>query len=180
MKISAVFLEVVRVEAEVLVAPLWEGERPPRGFAGRADWYLAGYLSRLVIDGRLRGRAGEATLVATQGRFLAPRLLLLGLGRRSGFEADGAAGLLRRAAAAVEGMQLGSVALEAPPADARSGLGPPLAQLVDAFAPVLPAAAGEIQILAESEDACDRWRTAIREAFPRGQHGGASGRLAWR
>ena len=38
----------------------------------------------------------------------------------------------------------------------------------DVFAGVLPPNEGEVQVLAGSEEECERWRAAIRDAFPRG------------
>ena len=48
MKIGALYHDLTRVEADLLVAPLWSGDRPPRGVAGLADWHLCGFLSRLM------------------------------------------------------------------------------------------------------------------------------------
>jgi hypothetical protein len=61
VKIGALYHDVTRVEADLLVAQLWSGDRPPRGIAGFADWHLCGFLSRLILAGRLRGDAGETT-----------------------------------------------------------------------------------------------------------------------
>ena len=37
MKIGALYHDVTRVEADLLVAPLWSDDRPPQGIAGFAD-----------------------------------------------------------------------------------------------------------------------------------------------
>jgi hypothetical protein len=177
VKISAVFHDVTRVESDCLVAPLWRGERPPRGLAGRADWHLCGFISRLILAGRLSGEIGETTLVAAQGKLVAPRLLLLGLGPRGAVDATAASGHLQRAAAVVGGLRLSSVALELPPVDSRPAMRALLGELGETFAGALPPGEGEIQILAATEDECERWRAAIRDAFPRGQVRSATARL---
>lgn len=168
MKINALFHDVTRVEADILVAPLWSDLRPPRGLAGRADWYLCGFLSRLILEDRLRGEPGETTLVAVQGRFHAPRLLLVGLGPRSALPARDYAAHLRHIAQVVRDLKLASVAIEMPPPEERLNLGSLLGELGEAFADVILTGEGELQILAGSEEECEAWRKTIREAFPRG------------
>lgn len=173
MKISALFHDITRVETDILIAPIWSDARPPGGLAGRADWYLCGFLSRLILAGRLRGEPGETTLVAVQGKLLAPRLLLVGMGPRAAVAARAYADHLRHAAEVVGDLKLSSVALEMPPADARTSLRTLLGELCEAFSDVVRAGEGELQILAGAEEECESWRKAIREAFPRG-HGYAS------
>ena len=169
MRIGALFHDVTRLEADLLVAPLWADERPPHGLAGRADWHLCGFLSRLILEGRLSGAAGETTLVAAQGRLLAPRLLLLGCGgREAPFDAVAGSALAERAAAVASGLKISSVAIEIPVSDTRAGLRSLVTRIGDMFTGVLPPNEGEVQVLAGSEEECERWRAAIREAFPRG------------
>jgi hypothetical protein len=169
VKIGALYHDVTRVEADLLVAPLWSGDRPPQGVAGYADWHLCGFLSRLILAGRLAGAPGETTLIAVQGRLLAPRLLLLGCGGRgSTFDADAGVAHARRAAAVAGDLKVSSVAIEVPVHESREGLRALVTRIGDAFAGVLPPNEGEVQILAGSEEECERWRAAIRDAFPRG------------
>jgi len=169
VKIGALYHDVTRVEADLLVAPLWSDDRPPRGVAGFADWHLCGFLSRLMIDGRLHGAAGETTLIAVQGRLLAPRLLLLGCGRHDApFDTEAGAAHAGRAAAVAGDLKISSVAIEVPVSETRAGLRSLVTRIGDAFAGVLPPNEGEVQVLAGSEEECERWRAAIRDAFPRG------------
>lgn len=169
MRIGALYHDVTRVEADLLVAPLRSGDRPPRGVAGFMDWHLCGFLSRLILDGRLSGALGETTLVASQGRLLAPRLLLLGCGpREAPFDAEAGAAHAERAARVAAGLGISSVAIEVPVTDTRAGLRSLVTRIGDTFAGALPPNEGEVQLLAGSEEECERWRAAIREAFPRG------------
>lgn len=168
MKIGAIHHDLPRIEADLLIAPLWAGERPPRGLAGRADWHLCGFISRLVLQGRLHGDAGETTLIASQGRLAAPRLLLMGCGTRTPFSAEVGAAHAARAAGIAGGLKVSSVALAMPVQDTRQGLRSLVLKIGDLFAAALPPNEGEVQLLAESEEECERWRAAIREAFPRG------------
>jgi hypothetical protein len=174
MKIGALHHDLTRVEADLLVAPLWAGDRPPSGMAGRADWHLCGFLSRLILERRLSGAVGETTLIAVQGRLSAPRLLLLGCGPRATFDADAGAAHAARAAAIAADLKVSKVALEIPVNDTRGGLRSLVARIADAFAAALPPNEGEVQLLTGTEEECERWRGAIRDAFPRGTaHGRA-------
>jgi len=65
-----------------IVSPVYSDERPLRGVAGHADWRLNGFLSRLVMEERLRGDSGEWLLVHTQGRLPYTHLFLVGMGRK--------------------------------------------------------------------------------------------------
>jgi hypothetical protein len=169
VKIGALHHDVTRVEADLLVAPLWTGDRPPRGIAGFADWHLCGFLSRLILAGRLCGAAGETTLIAVQGRLLSPRLLVLGCGGRDApFDVEAGAAHAGRAAAVAGNLKVSSVAIEVPVSETRAGLRSLVTRIGDAFAAVLPPNEGEVQVLVGSEEECERWRAAIRDAFPRG------------
>jgi leucyl aminopeptidase len=75
-----------RVESEIAVAGFFSDERPLRGGAARADWRLCGGLSRRIVEGDLSGQSGEALLIGSGRALRAPRLLLLGLGRRADFD----------------------------------------------------------------------------------------------
>lgn len=169
MKIGAIHHDLTRIEADLLVAPLWSGDRPPRGVAGFADWHLCGFLSRLILDGRLLGADGETTLIAAQGRLLAPRLLLLGRGPRGPlFDAAAGAAHAARAAQVARDLKVSTVAIEIPVLDTRAGLRALVTRIGDLFAAVLPPNEGEVQVLAHGDEECERWRGAIRDAFPRG------------
>jgi hypothetical protein len=168
MRIGALFHDVTRLEADLLVAPVWEGDRPPHGLAGRADWHLCGFISRLILAGQLRGTPGETMLVAVQGRLPAPRLLLLGGGSSRPFDASAGAAHAARAAAVAADLKVSTVVLEMPVRDTRAALGALVARVADVFAKALPPNGGEVQLLAGSEAECEVWRAALRDAFPRG------------
>ncbi len=72
-------------EAELIVAPFFESHRPLRGPAARVDWRLCGLLSDQLAEGRATGTRGEAILLATGGRFRAPKVLAFGMGAKPGF-----------------------------------------------------------------------------------------------
>jgi hypothetical protein len=107
---------VERSRAEVAAIPLFSGERPLRGAAGRLDWRLCGRLSDLVVGGRLAGERGEAALIASFGGLRARLLLVLGAGERAAFDARSIEVFAAEAVARGIALRAGSLAL--PGADA--------------------------------------------------------------
>ena len=63
-----------------LVAAFFQNERPPRGLAGRLDWYLQGAISKQLQSGAISGSAGECVYFPIQKNQSTCHLLLLGCG----------------------------------------------------------------------------------------------------
>lgn len=78
---------IERVAVDLVIAPLFAGERPLRGAAGRIDWRLCGRLSHLCAADRITGDRGSAVLILAGGGVRAPRVLGVGLGRRDDLDA---------------------------------------------------------------------------------------------
>ena len=68
-------------ECDLIVTGFFLDERPLRGASGWIDWRLNGRLSRFILAKRLSGEWKETTLVPSEGRLVAPLILLIGLGR---------------------------------------------------------------------------------------------------
>jgi hypothetical protein len=68
-------------ECEILVAGLFEDERPLRGSSGWVDWRLNGRISRCLIEKRLVGTWKEMALVPSERRIRPPLILWVGLGK---------------------------------------------------------------------------------------------------
>jgi len=97
-----VLLEDIRtVDAEAVAVGFFEDVRPLKGGAGVLDWLLCGGLSQLVVDGRLRGAAGDAALLTTAGKLPAAKVFLFGLGRRGTGKPEGLRTAARAAAASL-------------------------------------------------------------------------------
>ena len=75
-----------RTSGDIAVVGFFTDERPLRGGAARADWRLCGGLSHRIESGDLSGKSGEALLIGCGRALSAPRLMLLGLGDRDGFD----------------------------------------------------------------------------------------------
>ena len=68
-------------ECDIIVVGFFLDERPLRGASGWIDWRLNGRLSRFIQAKRLTGEWKETILVPSEGRLVAPLILLIGLGR---------------------------------------------------------------------------------------------------
>lgn len=71
------------LDAEVLVASVYEDVRPPRGVAGLCDWRLGGRIARLMRTGFITGREGEVVMIPGKPQMSIDKLLLVGVGPRS-------------------------------------------------------------------------------------------------
>ena len=74
------------LRSEALSIPFFEDERPLAGTLGLVDWRLSGFVSRLILRGRISGRPGETVLVPARPRLSFEKLFLLGLGPRAHFD----------------------------------------------------------------------------------------------
>ncbi len=156
---------LVHVGAELAVAGFFRDRRPLRGGAGLADWRLCGWVSGLVGAARLRGEWGEAALLLTHGRVLAPRLLLLGLGPYDRFGVDAHRDAARLAVERAADLGVGVVALDLPAprgddAPERIALG----ILAGACEALGPRAARLLVRIVTSEGQTSLWRSAFEEA----------------
>jgi len=86
LRIELANVPIEAVAADLAVVAFFELEALVAGSAGRVDWRLCGALSRLALQGEVRGARGEATLVPSGGGIAAPLVLVLGLGPRTAFE----------------------------------------------------------------------------------------------
>lgn len=73
------------VSADAICLTFFTDERPLRGAAGLADWRLCGALSRCMLEGRLKGEAGEVVLLPAGRRLPFPKVFLFGLGSSRNF-----------------------------------------------------------------------------------------------
>ena len=74
---------VEEIRGEVLVLFHYEDVPVPRHTLGKVDWYLAGAVSRVAMDGKFTGDLGSAALFHPSGKFQVEKILVLGLGPRA-------------------------------------------------------------------------------------------------
>ena len=81
--------------ADTIIVNLFCDVSTPAGATGAVDKALEGAIGELIANGDLTGKAGEVGVVYPRGLIEAKRVLVVGLGKREGFDLEG----VRRAAA---------------------------------------------------------------------------------
>lgn len=74
-----------QLSSEVLVIPVVEGQRPPRGVLGLVDYRLGGHVSELLKSGTITGAPLEQLLLSGRPRLTFDKIFLVGVGRAEGF-----------------------------------------------------------------------------------------------
>lgn len=102
------------VSAEVIACGVYRDERPFAGLAGLLDWRLAGRLSRLAKQGFLLGDVGELLAVPVRPRLPFDKILVAGLGPRSGSGDETFKKILERVTDALSGLHVKKAVVELP------------------------------------------------------------------
>jgi hypothetical protein len=100
--------------AEVCACTIWSDERPVRGFAGQLDWRMGGRLSAMLKSGFMRGERGELLLVPGRPHVPFEKVVVLGLGPRTGFGDGAFRDALAHIARTLEGMRVRRAVVELP------------------------------------------------------------------
>jgi cytosol aminopeptidase family protein len=100
--------------AEIIACTIWSDERPMRGLAGLLDWRFAGRLSNLAKEGFLVGSLGEVLLVPGRPHVPFEKVLVFGLGNRSGFGDGVYRTVLQHLLRALEGLHVRRAVVELP------------------------------------------------------------------
>jgi leucyl aminopeptidase len=82
MELTAVKGDVTEIETAALIINLYAGVESPGGATGAVDRALGGQIGELIGDGEITGRREEVTIIHTNGRLPARRVLVLGLGKK--------------------------------------------------------------------------------------------------
>jgi hypothetical protein len=88
MIINIVHQPITQIDCQAAVFYIYSDIRPPKGPSGTVDWYMNGFISKLIKQGKITGRLNEIALLATQGRIMAQKALLLGLGHSKDVQLD--------------------------------------------------------------------------------------------
>ena len=102
------------VSAEIVTCGVYRDERPLAGLAGLLDWRLAGRLSRLAKDGFLLGEVGELLAMPVRPQLPFDKLIVAGLGPRTGFGDGTFREVLARTMLALEGLNAKNAIVELP------------------------------------------------------------------
>ncbi len=80
MKISVSAEPFDALSFDSLALGLFSDERPPRGYAGLADWRMNGLVSDLIVEGKITGAFLEKVFISSDRRGLPSKILFIGLG----------------------------------------------------------------------------------------------------
>ncbi|MFH1437047.1 MAG: M17 family peptidase N-terminal domain-containing protein [Pseudomonadota bacterium] len=80
--------ELDKLQCDSVSIYVFEDVKPLCGLAGIVDWRLNGMISRLLIDGSLRGTGMENFLIPVRSRLSVEKLFGFGLGRVADFSID--------------------------------------------------------------------------------------------
>ena len=104
MELEVIQGDITQTAADCIVVNLFEDVSEPRGATGALDQALGGAISFLLRTQDFSGEAGTTALLYTQEGFVAPRVLVVGLGKAEKFDVHAA-----RKAAAVAAKALGKL-----------------------------------------------------------------------
>ena len=92
MKVKVRKGRIDRIKDQAIILSHFEGQKRLSGLAQAIDDRLSGMISRLLRKKDFRGRLSETAVLYPQGRFPAPRIILVGLGKRGELDLPGQAG----------------------------------------------------------------------------------------
>ena len=64
---------VDKMPGESVIVLYFEDQKPLDGPAALLDWRLDGQLTRLLLDGQIKGRAGEHVMLQSNGKLAASK-----------------------------------------------------------------------------------------------------------
>ncbi len=88
MKTELVVGDIRKHRADMLVVNLFEGVKRPGGATGAVDKAIGGGISAAIRDGDFRGKWGETLFLRPGKGVAAPRVLVVGLGKKEKFTPD--------------------------------------------------------------------------------------------
>ncbi|HEY5766073.1 MAG TPA: M17 family peptidase N-terminal domain-containing protein, partial [Candidatus Deferrimicrobiaceae bacterium] len=88
MKLELSVGDLLEARADLLVVNLFEGTKRPGGATGAVDRAIGGAISAAIRDGDFAGKWGETLFLRPPKGIAAPRLLVVGLGKRESFTPD--------------------------------------------------------------------------------------------
>ena len=96
-----------------LVVPLWQGEKLD-GVAQKLNKSLGGLVQEAIEQDGFKGSAGETRVLYSSEKIGAPRVILLGLGKREKFHLQSLLKAAAKAARGVRALKRGDFALVVP------------------------------------------------------------------
>ena len=88
MEIKVTAGDITNTRSDVIVLDYFEDSEKLEGDLEMADRALGGVISQLISKGEIKGKFKEITLLYTLGKLLSPKLVILGLGKKSDLNLD--------------------------------------------------------------------------------------------
>jgi len=154
MNVTSQDIRMIRTEA--LIVGCYEDVRPLKGLAGELDWLMCGALSRLVLNGKLRGSLGDIALLTPQGKVHAAKIFLIGLGAQQGMTAAALETAVRNAITGAVNAGVKQAAMECFPVPCLSGDPAAMLALVKGATEGLGARPLDLSLLAPDRASCER------------------------
>lgn len=102
------------VGTEIIACGFFADERPPHGTLGLIDWRTAGWLSRFLQRGRMKGTLGEVSMLALRPKLPFDKAIVFGLGERASFDEAAYRATISLMLATFEGLFARSAVVELP------------------------------------------------------------------
>ncbi|HLE47080.1 MAG TPA: leucyl aminopeptidase, partial [Candidatus Thermoplasmatota archaeon] len=97
-RVSVVTGNIAQAKADAIVVNLFQDTKKPAGATAAVDAALGGTIRELLRLGDFKGKRKEAHVLTTNGKMPAPRVILVGLGKKRGFDLDAVREVSARAA----------------------------------------------------------------------------------
>ena len=110
MRIDCVSGDIRTTKADMVVVSLFEGAKRPGGAAAAVDAAIGGPIAAAVRAGDFDGKLGETLSLRPSRGLSAPRVLVVGLGKKEKFTADHARQAMLPVLKAAKRMKLSTVA----------------------------------------------------------------------
>lgn len=88
MEIKVVCGDITEIQADAIIANLFEGVEHPGGATGAVDKVLGGVITRLIEKGEIKGKFREISIIHTLGKLPADKVAIAGLGKKEDFTVD--------------------------------------------------------------------------------------------
>jgi leucyl aminopeptidase len=88
VEIKVLVGNIIKIKADAILLGVFEGEKELSGDIAAVDKALGGTIAELVSQGEIKGKRGEVTVVHSQGKLPAARVVVTGLGKPSELSRD--------------------------------------------------------------------------------------------
>jgi leucyl aminopeptidase len=80
--------DIAKTEADAIIVNFFEGMEYPEGDTASVDEALGGAISQLIIQGEIKGKLNQVTLIHSLGKLPAARVMVTGLGKQEELSQD--------------------------------------------------------------------------------------------